>query len=359
MKLLTKGHKKIINNILIASGSFIVCTYICFLLDYFNINDLNFLIIYILGILVTAAFTNGYLYSSILSIVSVFGYNFFFIVPKLSFKINDIMYMVTFVLMFVVGLGISTVTFQLKKRIMQVAQLNMEKMVLKNHAEKEQVKATLLRSISHDLRTPLTTIKSGAELILDCPNLETIDKEEILNDIIYKSDWTIRLVENLLSLTRIDSEKLTVKKHKEVLEEIIPQAIRNINGIIGGREIHYDMPKDMIIVPMDATLIIQGVTNILTNAIKHTKDNGNLWIKIWDTGKNVIIRISNDGEPIEAKDLPHVFESYFTTGDKTSEGGIGLGLAICKLIVSAHGGQIEARNAENKVIFEFSLPTEE
>lgn len=145
------------------------------------------------------------------------------------------MYMVTFILMFLVGLGISTVTFQLKRKMEQVSVLGVERIKLKSAAEKEQLKATLLRSISHDLRTPLTTIKNGAELLLDNPRLEEGDKEKILGDIVSKSDWTIRLVENLLSLTRIDSEKLTVKKSPEALEEILPQAVRNVSGKLGTR----------------------------------------------------------------------------------------------------------------------------
>ena len=92
---------------------FALCTGLCYFLDYFKINDLNFLIIYVLGILLTAVFTKGFAYSSLLSVVSVFGYNFFFTIPRFTFHFNDKMYMVTFILMFLVGLGISTVTFQL------------------------------------------------------------------------------------------------------------------------------------------------------------------------------------------------------------------------------------------------------
>lgn len=265
---------------------FALCTGLCYFLDYFKINDLNFLIIYVLGILLTAVFTKGFAYSSLLSVVSVFGYNFFFTIPRFTFHFNDKMYMVTFILMFLVGLGISTVTFQLKRKMEQVSVLGVERIKLKSAAEKEQLKATLLRSISHDLRTPLTTIKNGAELLLDNPRLEEGDKEKILGDIVSKSDWTIRLVENLLSLTRIDSEKLTVKKSPEALEEILPQAVRNVSGKLGTRALHYDVPEEMLLVPMDATLILQVIGNILDNAAKHTPPEGNIWIKVWNTGKN-------------------------------------------------------------------------
>ena len=99
---------------------FALCTGLCYFLDYFKINDL---IIYVLGILLTAVFTKGFAYSSLLSVVSVFGYNFFFTIPRFTFHFNDKMYMVTFILMFLVGLGISTVTFQLKRKMEQVSVL--------------------------------------------------------------------------------------------------------------------------------------------------------------------------------------------------------------------------------------------
>lgn len=355
----TKKIKKICLDTLITIGAFAICTGISFLLDHFGINDLNFLIIYILGILLTAVFTSGYVYSSILSVISVFGYNFFFTHPRFTFKINDSEYLVTFFLMFAIGIVISTVTFLLKKKMAQISKLTIEKIEFKNNAEKEQLKATLLRSISHDLRTPLTTMKNGAEILIDNPNIDEADKHEILNDIISKANWTVRLVENLLSLTRIDSEKLTVKKEPEALEEILPQAIRNVSGIICDRQIHYELPANMLLVPMDATLIIQTIGNIINNAVRHTEPNGNIWIKVWNSGKNAIFRISNDGLPIRDDDLPHIFDMYYTTADTNNEGGIGLGLSICKLIIRAHGGQISARNNDNRVIFEFSLPMEE
>lgn len=339
---------------------FALATGICCLLDYFRISDLNFLIIYVLGILITAICTKGAVYSSVLSVISVFGYNFFFTTPRYTFHFNDRMYGVTFILMFAVGIITSVITAQLKRRMSQINALHIEKAQLKSNAEKEQLKATLLRSISHDLRTPLTTMKNGAELLIDNPDIDEKDRKEILSDIVSKSAWMVRLVENLLSLSRIDSEKLSVNKSPEALEEIIPQAVRNVQGILGGRKIVYDLPSDLMLIPMDATLIVQTIVNILTNAVKHTTDNGTIEIKVWNAGKHAVFRFTNDGEPIDEKDLPHIFEMYYSSGDCKREKGVGIGLAICKLIITAHGGEIEARNTEeHKVAFEFTLPMEE
>lgn len=352
--------KTLLIDFAITVGVFAAATGVCILLDYFRLSDLNFLIIYVFGILVTAIFTKGVIFSSLLSVVSVFGYNFFFTEPRYTFHFNDQMYFATFILMFAVGIITSLITAQLKSRMAQINALNIEKEQLKSSAEKEQLKATLLRSISHDLRTPLTTMKNGAELLIDNPNIDENDRNEILSDIVAKSAWMVRLVENLLSLSRIDSENLTVRKSPEALEEIIPQAVRNVQGILGKRKIHYDMPSDFLLIPMDATLIIQTIVNILTNAVRHTADDGNIWIKVWNTGKHAVFRFTNDGEPISENDLPHIFEMYYTAGDCKQGKGVGIGLAVCQLIVTAHGGEIEARNTDDKkVAFEFTLPMEE
>lgn len=337
---------------------FCACTGVCFLLDYFKVNDLNFIIIYVLGILSVAVCTRGFIYSAALSLVSVFGYNFFFTEPRYTFHYNDKMYIATFVLMLMVGLVVGVITLRLKKKMEQVSALRLERMKLINDAEKEQLKATLLRSISHDLRTPLTTIKNGAEVLLAGPDVDAADKKAILSDISEKADWTVRLVENLLSLTRIDSEKLSVKKSPEALEEVVPQAVRNVSGKLGGRKIKYEMPKNILLVPMDATLIIQVIGNILENAIKHTADSGHIRIKVFNTGRNAVFRIANDGERIGEEDLPHIFDMYYTADDG-KRAGVGLGLAISELIVKAHGGKISAHNTEKEVVFEFTLPMEE
>lgn len=350
--------KQILLQSLLMLGTFAVCTGVCYLLDFFEINDLNYLIIYVLGILLVAVFTHGYAYSLILSAGSVLGYNFFFTVPRYTLHFNDSSYIATFILMLIVGIGISAVTYQLKRRLQQINALNLERARLKSEAEKEQLKAMLLRSISHDLRTPLTTMKNGAEVLLADNKIGERDRHEILSDIADKADWTIRLVENLLSLSRIDSERLTVKKKPEALEEIVPQAVRKVYGLLGNRKMHYDMPPELLLVPMDATLIIQTISNILGNAVKYTADDGNITIKVWDTGRNAVFRISNDGEQIAEVDLPHLFEAYYKGGDSTKDSGGGLGLSICKLIVTAHGGEISARNLEHGVAFEFTLPME-
>ncbi len=338
--------------------SFGITNGICFLFDYLKINDLNFIIVYIMGIILTGFFTNTFIYSTLQSIFSVVFYNLFFTTPRFTLGVSDLQYLITFFLMLIVGLFISALTYSYKKHMKKINELNLRNSALRHEADIENARGTLLRSISHDLRTPLTSMKTGADLLLNHPELEQRQKDEILKDISSKSEWTIRLVENLLTLTRIDSKKMTVKKKPEALEEVIPEAVRGVNGIIGGRKIHYDMPTGLVFVDMDATLITQVIINILTNAIQHTKDDGNIWIKVFDSGFSYAFWIENDGTPIADYAIDHVFEMYYTTNER--QGGIGVGLAICKMIVEAHGGEISCLNTKDgHVRFEFILPKEE
>ncbi len=353
LKFLKSASKKMRDSILTLL-IFVFCTLFCYFLSWLKINDLNFLIVYVLGVILTAVLTKSYIHSLLLSILSVIGYNFFFTIPKYTFQFNDPTYAITFILMLIINLIISLVMFQLKHRYEVIMKLQNEKFLLKKESEKEQVKVTLLQSISHDLRTPLTAIKDGADLILSNENMEKADQHMILSDISEKSLWMMCVIENLLAITRINSDKLTVNKKNEVVDDVILQSVRAVNGIIGDRKIHYDLPQNVLLTPMDSILITQVLVNILNNAIKHTKNDGNIWIKVWNTGKNTVFRIVNDGDLINDIDLPHIFELYYTTGDINKNAGIGL--AVCQLIIRAHEGTIEAYTLNGMVCFEFSLP---
>lgn len=348
--------RKVLIDSLIIIGIFVITTILCFFLDLLHIDVLNFMVIYVLGIMVGSIICDGFIYPIVLSLLSVLGFNFFFTEPRYSFKINDPKYIVTIILVALVGLVVSSIMYKLKSYTKRVNDMKIEQLRLKNEMEKEQIKSTMLRGISHDLRTPLTTIKNGVALILD-DNISKSEKGELGTKIAQKCDWTIRLMNNLLSLTRINEQNFTVKKNNELVEEILPEAVRSVEEMLGNRKLHYDIPEELFVVPMDGILIIQVITNILNNAIRYTSDTGNIWFKVWNAGDKAIFRISNDGELIKDEDLPHIFELYYST-DAHSGNEYGLGLAICKMIIEAHKGHIEARNSKDKVIFEFSLPLE-
>ncbi|MDD3173884.1 MAG: sensor histidine kinase KdpD [Herbinix sp.] len=225
--------------------------------------------------------------------------------------------------------------------------------------EKEKMRSNLLRAISHDLRTPLTGILGASSAILE--NKKTLDedtKEQLISHIKDDSQWLIRMVENLLSVTRINEDTANVTKIPEAVEEIVAAAIGRIRKRFPEQKINVTVPDELLMVPMDGTLIEQVIINLIENAIKHS---GETIINVSLKKKNnyAVIEVSDNGEGIPEQDFPYLFESYVPNGKRTSDSsrGMGIGLAICMSIIKAHQGKMEASNREDKgAVFRFTLP---
>lgn len=235
-----------------------------------------------------------------------------------------------------------------------------EKEETKLEFEREQLRSNLLRAISHDLRTPLTGIEGSSSLILSSFNELTSDTIlELVKEINYDSEWLIRLVENLLSMTRIESGKLEIKKSQEMIEEILSESIQHLKSRLNNHKLSIDMPKDVLFVPMDGKLIEQVIINLVDNAIKYTPDGSDINIKIYSKNKTAYFEISDNGPGISKDDINHLFETFYK-GNKNnadSRRGVGLGLSICKSIVLAHEGEIRAENNKGGgAKFIFTLP---
>ncbi len=231
-------------------------------------------------------------------------------------------------------------------------------------SEKEKMRSNLLRAISHDLRTPLTGIHGTCSTILD--NDEHIDRttrNEMLTHIRNDSSWLIRMVENLLTITRISDESGgRLEKTPEAVEEILSEAISRIQSRFPARRIEARVPDELIVVSMDGMLIEQVLINLIENALKHSPPDALVEADAEVTDRNLWFHITDHGAGIEKEDLPHLFDGYFKSGrpDADSSRGIGIGLSICKSIIEAHGGSITAANAESGgARFSFCIPTEE
>ncbi len=227
-------------------------------------------------------------------------------------------------------------------------------------AHRERIRGNLLRSISHDLRTPLASILGSASTIID--NYEKIDdsvKKELLNNIYEDADWLTRSVENILSMTRIDEGKFEIKKNIEIAEEIVAEAVKRVNQFTNNRNIKIQLPEEIIVVYVDGLLIKQVIVNLIDNAIRHTKENSKIEISIAKDKKNIIFKVSDNGDGIKEENIKNIFDRFYTKSDNKNleKRGIGLGLAICKSIVVAHGGEIKAyNNIYGGATFEFSIP---
>lgn len=226
--------------------------------------------------------------------------------------------------------------------------------------EREHLRSNLLRGISHDLRTPLTAIVGASGVIVE--NIDKLEQESIkklVKDINEESLWLNNLVENILNMTRIGEGKLVIDKQDEVVDDIIDEALRHISGLMNNRKIDVSFPDEVVSVPMDGKLIVQVLINLLDNAIKHTKEDDKINLNVFIKDDFVVFEVIDEGFGIDEKIIDKLFNSFVTSGTKVIDGkrGMGLGLAICKAIVNAHGGEITAENREGKgAVFRFTLP---
>lgn len=229
-------------------------------------------------------------------------------------------------------------------------------------AEKEKMRSNLLRAIAHDLRTPLAGILGASSAIRE--NKNTLDEktcEKLNGDIQEEAQWLLRMVENLLSVTRINESASKVTKSPEAAEEVIAEAVGRIKKRFPQRKIIVSVPDDLLEVPMDGTLIAQVLINLLENAIKHSTDDSFIEVILKKTGENAQFQVIDHGKGIADEDYPYLFTSYVPNGNKSSDSsrGMGIGLSICMTIIKAHNGTMEAYNRlEGGAVFQFSLPLE-
>jgi two-component system sensor histidine kinase KdpD len=225
--------------------------------------------------------------------------------------------------------------------------------------EKEKMRSNLLRAISHDLRTPLTGILGASSAILENKDsLDEVTKEQLISHIKEDSQWLIRMVENLLSVTRINEDTANVTKTPEAAEEIIAAAIGRIRKRYPDQKINVRVPEELLMVPMDGTLIEQVIINLIENAIKHSGET-EIKISLTKQGNTALFEVCDNGEGIPEQDFPYLFETYVPNGKRTSDSsrGMGIGLSICMSIVKAHHGKMEAANREDGgAVFRFTLP---
>ncbi len=230
-------------------------------------------------------------------------------------------------------------------------------------AKNEQLRANLLRAISHDLRTPLTSISGNASNLLS--NGDSFDrdtKQQLYMDIYDDSMWLINLVENLLAVTRIEEGRLNLRMSEELVEDVVKEALRHINRKSVEHSISFESEDEFLLAKMDARLIVQVIINIVDNAIKYTPPNSHIAIKAEKQGNKAVISISDDGAGIPDALKPRIFDMFYSGANQIADSrrSLGLGLSLCKSIIHAHGGEIKVSdNLPQGTIFTFTLPAGE
>lgn len=318
--------------------------------------EANIITVYILGSMIIAILTSSRSISLIVSVLSVILFNFLFTAPRFTLMAHEYGYPITFAVMFVATL----ITGTLAHRVKDSAQQREEAALL---AQKEQFRANLLRSVSHDIRTPLTSISGNAGvLISNSRGMQEEKKEEIYQSIYDDSIWLIKLVENMLSITRMEDGKLNIKTNPELVEEIVSEALHQLNRYCENHHVINEVADDMTMVKVDARLIVQVLINLIDNAVKYTPEGSTIMIRSQKIEHMVKISVVDNGPGIRDELKPHVFEMFNNINNSIADSkrSLGLGLALCKSIVNAHGGEMELEdNQPTGCIFSFTLPTEE
>ena len=244
--------------------------------------------------------------------------------------------------------------------VIERAQLGEEAARARVSAETELTRSTLLAGVSHDLRTPLASITGAAEVLLGPdPGPDATGRRELLATIRDEATRLVRLVENLLELTRLESGALHVRKEWVPIEEIVASALGARRAQLAGRAVRVDLPSTMLVAPVDPVLLEQVLVNLIENALKYSPEGAPIDLAARDEDRVLHVEVADRGPGVRPGDEARVFEKFYRAPDGARTGGTGLGLAVCQAIVKAHGGSIEAAaRPGGGAVFRFTLPIE-
>lgn len=308
--------------------------------------------IFVLGVFLVSWRTQGYFWGIAASLISVLAVNYAFTYPYWAFDLISPECISSAVVMLIVAILTGTLTTKLKRQ---------EKM--KADAEKERMRGNLLRAVSHDLRTPLTSIYGACSAMLE--SYEELPKEKhlkLLGDIRSDAQWLVRMVENLLSVTRVDVDQVNLSKRDTVLEELIDAVLVKFRKHYPDQMVQAELPEAFVSIPMDAILMEQVLMNLLENAVFHAKGMRNLWLRVQVRGKKAVFLVEDDGCGIPEDRLGQLFTGLLDSEapTDTSRSSMGIGLVVCSTIIKAHGGEIHAGNRpEGGAWFRFTLDMED
>lgn len=309
--------------------------------------------IFIFAVFLISLFTEGYFYGVFAAFVGTFAVNYAFTFPYYSFDFTDPVNLISGIIMIAIAIFTGALTTKLKHQEAE-----------KTEAEKERIRANLLRAVSHDLRTPLTTIYGSGTMLLENGDAMTEEqKKKIVQGIKEDAEWLVRMVENLLSITRIDSGQVNIIKTPTVLEELVDSVVLKFQKRYPAKKVEIEIPDEMVIVSIDAILIGQVITNLLENAVQHGKGMTKLSLHVFAKGDMVVFEISDNGCGIDPKYMETLFTGYYISEQEivdSQKKNAGIGLSVCATIVKAHGGSISAENLKTGgAVFRFTLKREE
>ena len=328
----------------------LLCAYaVCTLLHLFSPSFNNETMIFFLALMLIARWTEGYFYDIAGSLLSVVLVNYAFTYPYYAVDFSLTGYPLMFLVMLSISIMVGTLTSRAKQR---------DKM--REEVIREQMYSNLLRSVSHDIRTPLTSIAGSTSAILESGDkLNEEQRKELLCDIRDEAQWLIRVVENILSITRIGGCQSKISKTPELAEEIISSAVGKLQKTYPEEEIRIELPDSVFFIEMDPILIEQVLFNLLENAVLHAKGHTWIAISLKQREADVLFTVSDNGCGISEKPKKFVIDLFDPehARERDIKRNMGIGLSVCKSIILAHGGTVVTENLpEGGAAFSFTLP---
>lgn len=325
---------------------------VCALLQVISETDFHVPLIFVLVVLLVSLFTDGYLFGLASSIISVIGVNFVFTYPY--FHIN--FYMTGYPLTFFCMLVVSVLSCTLVSRVRKGEQARLE-------AEREKMRANLLRAISHDFRTPLTSIIGALRALNENEDrLSARDRRVLINDAKDDAEWLINIMENLLSITRIGADSAPqIHTEPQALEEVMGEALVRFKRQYPELAVKTEIPGELLIASVDAMLIEQVIINLLINVVLHGKTATLARLSLRREGELARITVEDNGCGISKNALPRLFDGQNIHSPDDRDGDsrrtMGIGLSVCRTIIHAHGGNMWAENSsEGGAKLSFTLP---
>jgi len=326
-----------------AAGATVAATLVGLGLDaYFHV--VNVALVYLIAVvLVALRFSRGPVVA--VSVLNVVAFNFFFIPPRGTFHVDDPQYLLTFAMMLGVGLIVSGLTDRVRARAQAQAALEIE-------AETERVRSALLASISHDLRTPLAVITGSSSTLAERgERLGAEERAALAQSIFQQARDMSELVTKVLQMTRLESGAIKLERGWDSLSEIAGAVLRRLHDRLATHLMMVDLPDDLPLVRVDASLIEQVLGNLLENAARHTPPRTLIRLRAQVAGGEMVVSVEDFGPGLPEGDLERIFKKFHK--------GAGLGLAICRAIAELHKGRIWAERLPGVgTAFRFTLPLE-
>ena len=333
-------------------------------------------LVFTLAVMFISLLTDGYVYGVAASIIGGFCINYFFMYPYWAFSLSIAGYPVAMLSMTAMSVMVCALTARVKLQAVEAekrerdtkalyelnTKLNEEKNAIQLQADRETIRGNILRAVSHDLRTPLTTISGAASVLMASEEIAASEKSmSLVRDIKSDADSLIAMVENLLSVTKIRDGVMPLNKQDELLEEVAGDAMLTIRRRFPDYHVEMEMSDDILFVPMEPILIKQVIVNLLENAIRHSGDREHIRLHLFRQENWAVVEVRDRGKGIsqevsQAVQMGRPLEDNLT-GD--SSRGMGIGLSVCQSIIKAHNGFFAAGNdPEGGAVFRFGLPME-